>query len=147
MEQAISLPTMPNAVRIASGLGVAWNIFGVVQFSGQALSTPTMLMSKGMTPEQAALYAALPAWMTIVFAVGVFGGLAGSILLLIGRRAATITLAASLVGYAALYVGDITEGVFAAFGTSQVVILSTVVAIAVGLLALSIYAQRKNWLR
>lgn len=146
MNMAVSAPRMPIGVRMIVALGAAWNLFGVVQWSGQAFATPTMLMAKGMTPEQATLYAALPGWMTTVFAIGVFGGLAGSLLLLVGRRAATTLLAMSLVGYVALYVGDIVEGVFVAFGTPQVVILSMVVAIAVALLALSIAAGRRGWL-
>lgn len=138
---------MPTWVRLAAALGAAWSAFGVVQWSGQAFATPTMLMAKGMTADQAALYAALPGWMTTVFAIGVFGGLAGSILLLAGRRAAGPLLAMSLVGYIALYIGDITEGVFAAFGAGQVAMLTLVVAIAVGLVALSTSAGRHGWLR
>lgn len=138
---------LPNVVRILALLGAAWNVFGIVQWSGQVFATPTMLMAKGMTPAQATLYAALPVWMTIVFAIGVFGGLIGSLLLLIGRRAAITVLGISLIGYVILYIGDITQGVFAAFGTPQVVVLSLVVAIAVGLLALAVRADRRGSLR
>lgn len=138
---------MPAAFRIIAALGAAWNLFGVVQWSGQAFATPTMLMAKGMTPAQAALYAALPGWMVTVFAIGVFGGLAGSLLLLAGRRAATTLLVMSLIGYIALYVGDIVEGVFAAFGTPQIIILSIVVAIAAALMAIAVAAGRRGWLK
>ena len=40
----------------------------------------------------------------------------------------------SLIAYVILYIGDITEGVFAALGASQVIILTFVVAVAAGLL-------------
>lgn len=139
--------SMPTLIRGVAALGVAWNVFGVIQFWGQVSATPAMLMAKGMTAAQATLYASLPGWMTIVFAIGVFGGLVGAALLLIGQRAATTLLAMSLVGYIALYIGDITQGVFAAFGIGQVVVLSIVVAIAVALLALSLHADRQGWLR
>lgn len=142
MEATRTATLRPNAIKVLAGLGMAWNLFGVVQFSGQVLSTPAMLMDKGMTPAQAALYAGLPVWMTIAFAIGVFGGLAGSTLLLVGRRGATATLAVSLAGYVLLFLGDITEGVFAAFGPSQVAILTTVVVIAIGILGLSIRVDR-----
>lgn len=147
MDVILPLSRPPTIVRMLAGLGIAWNLFGIVQFSGQALSTPAMLMDKGMTPAQAALYAALPAWRTLAFASGVFGGLAGSLLLLAGHRSAPAVLALSLAGYGLLYIGDITQGVFAAFGTGQIVVLSAVVAIAIGLLALSILARRDRWLR
>lgn len=138
---------MPVLIRAVAAMGAAWNVFGVIQFWGQVSATPAMLMAKGMTAAQATLYAGLPGWMTIVFAIGVFGGLAGSFLLLAGRRLATTLFGMSLVGYVALYIGDITEGVFAAFGTPQIIILTIVVAIAVGLLVLSLHANRRGWLR
>lgn len=144
MEQSIFKPTV---VQIVAGLGLAWSLFGVVQFSRQFSATPDMLMHQGMTPAQAALYASLPAWMTMAFAVGVFGGVAGSLLLLFGRRAAIVVLGLSLIGYAILFVGDMVEGVFAIFGVAQVAILSLVIAIAMGLLGASVLADRRQWLR
>lgn len=147
MEMVVSSRRLPVGVRVLAALGAAWNVFGIIQWLGQVQATPTVLMSKGMTEAQATLYAALPGWMTTVFAIGVFGGLIGALLLLIGRRAATTVLGVSLVGYVALYIGDITEGVFAAFGTPQVVVLTIVVAIAVGLLILAVQADRRGWLR
>jgi len=122
---------------LVAALGIAWNLFGVSQFLGTLRSTPESLMEMGMTRAQAAVYTSYPTWMTVGFAVGVFGGLAGSVLLLTRRRAAVPVFAASLAGYVVLFVGDVTEGVFAALGASQVAILSTVVAIAAGLLAWS----------
>ena len=138
----------PNRfVATIAALGAAWNLFGVYQWWGQFNASPAMLMGKGMTPEQATLYALLPWWMTLVFAVGVFGGLAGSLLLLAGRRVAVPVLWASLGGYLVLYAGDIALGVFAVFGTPQVVVLTIVVAIAVGLLALAVQMERRGLLR
>lgn len=147
MTMPTTAASMPTLIRAAAALGAAWNIFGVIQFWGQVSATPAMLMAKGMTAAQANLYASLPGWMTIVFAIGVFAGLVGTVLLLIGQRVATTLLGMSLVGYIALYIGDITQGVFAAFGTGQVVVLSIVVAIAVALLLLALHADRRGWLR
>jgi hypothetical protein len=92
------------------------------------------LMNNGLTKEQAELYVSLPQWMTGAFAVGVFGGVIGSILLLMRMPVAKTVFGISLAAYIILYIGDITQGVFAAFGLSQVLILTTVVAIAAGLL-------------
>jgi hypothetical protein len=127
---------MPVWFWIAAGLGLAWNIFGVVQFLGSLSATSESLMASGLTAEQAAVMLGYPAWMTIAFAIG-FGGLIGCVLLLMKKRLAVTVFAVSLVGYVILYIGDITEGVFAAIGTSQVVILSMVVAIAAALLWLA----------
>ncbi len=59
-----------------------------------------------------------------------------AVLLLLKKRQSVLVFAVSLAGYVILYIGDITEGVFAAIGTSQVVILSLVVAIAAALFGL-----------
>jgi hypothetical protein len=69
----------------------------------------------------------------VAFAVGAFGGLLGCVLLLLRRKLAVPVFALSLAGYIALFIGDITEGVFAAMGTPQVVVLSVVVVIAAAL--------------
>ncbi len=82
--------------------------------------------------------------MTGAFAVGVFGGLLGTVLLLFRNKLATPIFLASLAGYVLLYIGDITEGVFAAIGISQVVILTIVVLIAAGLAWMSLHFGRKG---
>jgi hypothetical protein len=129
-----------------AGLGVAWNIFGIVQFLGALDPSAESLAARGMTPEQAAVYMSIPAWMNASFAIGVFGGFIGSVLLVMGKRQAVTVLLASLAGYVALYIGDITHGVFEALGTEQVVILSTVVAIAAGLVWMASHGRKHHFL-
>jgi hypothetical protein len=138
--------TLPSLGSLFFGglLGVAWNLFGAIQFVKTLQSTPESLMQMGMTAQQAAVYSAYPLWMNVAFALGVFGGLAGSILLLARKRLAQPVFAASLVGYVVLFVGDITEGVFAALGASQVVVLSFVVMIAAALFAWSRSLERRG---
>lgn len=136
--------SMPVWFWIAAGLGLAWNIFGVVQFLGSLSATSESLMASGLTAEQAAVMLGYPLWMTIAFAIGVFGGLLGCVLLLFKKRLAVPVFAVSLIGYVILYIGDVSEGVFAAIGTSQVVILSIVVAIAAALLWLSRHFDRRG---
>ena len=123
-------------------LGLAWNIFGAVQFSGTVNKTAEHFLAMGMNSEQANLYSKLPVWMTLSFAVGVFGGVLGCVLLLFRKKNAYPVFVASLVGYVILYIGDIVLGVFAAFGTPQVVILTTVLVIAVGLLYFTSHARK-----
>jgi hypothetical protein len=120
-----------------AALGLAWNAFGLFQFVRSLRNTSESLMRMGMTAEQARVYTSYPAWMTAAFAVGVVGGFVGSLLLLARNRNAAPVFLASLVGYIGLYVGDITEGVFAALGAPQVIVLTLVVAIAAALLGWS----------
>lgn len=144
MDSPMTRPAAPLWFWGASALGLLWNAYGVVQFLGAQAATQDSLMAAGMTAEQAAVMLALPVWMTLAFAIGVFGGLAGSAALLARRNWAVPVLAASLAGYIVLYLGDIVKGVFAALGLPQVVILTLVVLIAAGLLGLARFAARRG---
>lgn len=144
MNMTASTMPLPKWFWICAGLGLAWNMFGVVQFLGTALASQEGLMMSGMTEAQARLYFGLPVWMTIAFAIGVFGGLLGSALLMLRRKQSVPVFAVSLAGYIVLYIGDITEGVFAIMGSSQVIILTCVVLIAAGLLWLARKFERQS---
>lgn len=136
---------LPVTLRAAALLGLAWNSFGLSRFAATEFASEAELVADGMTAAQAALYAALPAWMAIAFAVGVLGGAAGSALMLLRRRAAVPVLGASLTAYVVLFVSDITQGVFAAFGAGQVALLGLVVAVAAALLALARRGDRAGF--
>lgn len=142
-----SILAMTKPVVAGALAGLAWNIFGVVKFVETLSNTPESLMQMGMTTAQAQVYTSYPTWMTVAFGVGVFGGLAGSALILFKSRFAVSVLAFSLVAYIALYVGDITEGVFAALGAPQVAVLTTVVVVAAALFVWSRALVRRGVLR
>lgn len=129
---------------VASSFGALWNAYGVFQFFKAVTTTRENLIAMGMTELQAETMSSYPLWMTAAFAVGTLGGLVGSVLLLLRRREAVPVFMASLAGYVVLYIGDITEGVFAALGASQVIILSLVAVIAFGLLLTSRHADRSG---
>lgn len=146
MSLAIAEKKLPLWFWIAAGLGLAWNVYGVYQFQGSVFGSQADLMAQGMTAAQAQAYAAIPLWMNLAFAVGVFGGLIGSGLLMLRNRLATPVFAASLAGYVVLYIGDITEGIFAVMGAPQVIVLTVVVLIAAGLLWMSRRFERDSML-
>ncbi len=91
-------------------------------------------MMNGMSPTAADLYYGLPMWMQLVFTVGSVGGLVGSLLLVTRPRLAVPVLSASLPDYVALWIGDLSHGVFDVI-PGQMAVWSAVVAIAVVLLA------------
>ncbi len=127
-------PTRAPVWFLAAALGgIAWNVFGVVQFAGSVTATAESLVASGLTSEQAAVMTGYPVWMTLAFGLGVAGGLVGSVLLLLRKGLARGVLLTSLLAYVALWIGDAVYGVFAAMGAPQVVILTLVVAIAAAL--------------
>ena len=143
MDLALQHEYRPRMVYTIGGLALLWNAYGVLQFVGSLSATPESLVAAGLTETQAVVMTGYPAWMTFAFALGVFGGLVGSVLLLLRNKSAAPVFHVSLVGYVALYFGDIVHGVFAAMGIQQVVILTFVVLIAAGLsLASRVFTHR-----
>ena len=136
---------LPRWIAAASALGVLWNAYGVYQFAGSLSATEAYLMGGGMTQAQATVYLGLPVWMTAAFAVGVAGGLIGSVLILMRHRLAVPVLAASLIGYVALFLGDVVFGVFANI-PAQLAILAVVVLIAAGLFAVARFSRARGHL-
>ncbi len=137
----IPVQKAPRWLLAVSSMGLAWNLFGAFQFFSTLNASSESLLAQGLGPEQVHVMMGLPFWMDIAFGWGVLGGLLGCCLLIARRRMAQRVLLSSLLAYLVLFVGDITQGVFAAFGTPQVVILSTVVLIAAGLY---VVAHRAN---
>ena len=93
----------PASVRVIGWLALFWNLVGVVMF----------IMQTGLSAEQVAampderrmVYEAMPAWLTVAYAVGVFGGVLGAFGLLLRRRWAVAAFAASLLAVVANMVG------------------------------------------
>jgi hypothetical protein len=134
----------PLSARIFAIAGLLWSLFGAFQFALQTFNDEAGLVATGMTTEQAALYAGLPVWMAVVFAIGTLGGTLGCALLIARRKTSVTVLAVSLVAYVMLWTGDALLGVFAAFGTPQVLVLSSVVLIAAGLLWLARWLDQRG---
>lgn len=137
---------MPRWLWLLSILGILWNVYGVYQYLGTFTKAGQAAMTAGMTDAQASLYLSLPAWISMVFAIGVFGGLVGCTALAVRHRVSRPVLAASFVGYVLLFAGDVYHGVFAAI-PSQLTILAVVAIIAAVLLWGSHSASQRGLLR
>jgi hypothetical protein len=73
----------PASFWMVVAAAVVWNLFGVMAYLAQV----TMIeQAKAALPDaQQALYAAQPAWVTGAFAIAVFAGLGGSLLLAVRK--------------------------------------------------------------
>ncbi|WP_415402309.1 hypothetical protein [Tateyamaria sp. SN3-11] len=121
---------------IIAGLGVVWNLMGCLNFITQMNAEAVAQM-----PELYQLIIATrPLWATLAFAVAVFGGAVGCILLLLRARMAAPVLLVSLIAI-----------VLTMIQTVLVVGLtpSTFLALMVGgaLFWYSTIAARVGWLR
>ena len=79
-------------------IGVLWNGFGAYDYVMSHTAGEPYFRSMGMTDAQIAYYNAMPAWMTGVWAIGVWGSVAGTILLALRSRWAFQVFVASLTG-------------------------------------------------
>jgi hypothetical protein len=86
----------PVHLWIVGVLALLWNGFGCYDYLMTNLKNQTYLSQ--FTADQLAYFESLPAWLTGFWAVGVWGGLAGSILLLMRSRYAVWALGLSFVG-------------------------------------------------
>jgi len=79
-------------------LSLLWNGFGGYDYVMSHTAGEAYFKSMGMTAEQIAYYDSMPGWTTAVWALGVWGAVAGSLLLLLRSRWAVWAFVASLVG-------------------------------------------------
>src|SRR5687767_8886644 len=80
-------------------IAVLFNAIGVFDFVMSKTQGADYMSSAGMTPDQIAHYQAMPIWMTIVWAVGVFGAFLASFLLLLRRKLALPVFVLSLAAF------------------------------------------------
>ena len=93
-------PATPTHLWIVGVLSLLWNLFGCYDYLMSELSPASYFASMGMNAESAAYMAALPAWLIGFWALGVWGSLVGSLLLLARSRHAVTAFALSLFGLA-----------------------------------------------
>lgn len=92
-------------------VAVLWNGFGCTDYTLTQLQGEAWLTSMGLTEAQLAYFSAMPAWTHAAWAVGVWGGLLGAILLLLRRKLAVPVFVLSFLGWLA--------GAVYAFGLSN----------------------------
>ena len=113
MEQAMSddgadapqTTSAPWHFWLAGIVSLLWNAFGGYDYTMTQLRDPAYFASMagqtGMSPaEMNAFFDAFPAWASALWAIGVWGSVAGSILLLMRSRHAVTAFIVSLVGAA-----------------------------------------------
>ncbi len=82
-------------------VALLWNGYGCVDYTMTQMQGEAWLTSMGMTAAQIAYFDAMPAWTHAVWAIGVWGGLLGALLLLLRRKWATPVFVASFLGWLA----------------------------------------------
>ena len=86
----------PRHLWIVGVLSLLWNGLGCLDYL--MTETANRIYLARMPADQIAYMHALPGWLTGMWAIGVWGGLAGSILLLMRSRHSVVLFALSFVG-------------------------------------------------
>jgi hypothetical protein len=128
----------PVHLWIVGAVSAVWNAFGALDYSMTQTKNEAWLAQ--LTPELRAYIDSAPAWAEAAWAFGVWGALAGSLLLLLRSRHAIIAFAASLGGLAfnTVWQFGVTDGI-KIMGSSAVWMNLTIWAVAIALL---VYALR-----
>ena len=118
----------PWHVWLVGVIALLFNFIGVFDFVMSMAQGAKYQASAGMTPDQIAHYQQMPSWMTVVWAVGVFGAFLASILLLMRRQQALPVFILSLVAFlvSLFYTYVLTNG--GAVMGQQMAITSAVIA-------------------
>ena len=81
-------------------VSLLWNAFGAYDYTMSKLSPESYFHQMGLNDASVAYMMAFPAWLTAFWALGVWGSVAGSVLLLVRSRHAVAAFALSLLGLA-----------------------------------------------
>lgn len=123
-------------------VALLWNVMGVINFIGQ-MNAGTLA---AMPESERAIIAGRPAWATGAFALAVFGGALGCLLLLLRKSAAYYLLIASLLGVIVQtipYLG-MAGSTIAPFEVSMIILMP--LAVAAFLIWYSKQAESKGWI-
>jgi hypothetical protein len=122
-------------------IALLWNAIGANDYI--MTETKNQRYMSGFTPEQLAFFYGLPAWVVAAWAIGVWGGVLGSLLLLFRRRLAVWVFLVSLLGVVVTaFHNFVLSNVMSVMGgASAVVFMAVIFLIALGLY---LYARAMN---
>ena len=122
-------------------ISLVWNGFGAVDYTMSHTMRDEWFRMMGMTDAQMAYFASYPTWMHAVWAIGVWGSVIGSILLLLRSRHAATAFLLSLIGALASFVAQFTMQKPASLEGGAAVVMPVVIMILI--VAQWYYARRQ----
>ena len=130
---------------IISVIALLWNLMGVKAYLDQAYVTDSF---KAMyNEEQLRMIAEAPSWATAAFAIAVFGGALGCVLLLLRKKLAKTVFIVSLIGILVqMYYNFFVIDSIAVYGPGAMAMPIMVILFAVFLIWYANFCTKKNWI-
>ncbi|MDZ3799504.1 MAG: hypothetical protein U0T03_11975 [Xanthomonadales bacterium] len=100
----MNLAKVPPVFWLIASLALLWNLAGLFSFWYHLTVSPEVVASWPEAQQQ--IFAAMPRWLFVPFAIATLGGLVGSIGLLLRRRWAVPVLALSLLAIFVQFAGN-----------------------------------------
>jgi len=125
-------------------LALLWNIMGVLAYLAQAYITDEAITS--LPEAEQSFYNNMPAWVTAAFAIAVFAGALGCILLLLRKKIASILFILSLIGIVMQTTYNFFLQDFIVLSGSRMVMPILVLLVAIFLIWFSKRATVKAWI-
>jgi uncharacterized membrane protein len=139
-------PKTPWHIWATGLLSLLWNAMGGVDYTLTHLHNAAWMAQ--FTAEQIAYFNAFPVWATSCWAIGVWGAIAGSILLLLRHRFAVTAFALSLLGLIGGHIYRYGSKIPDGWNTGPTMIFAAVLAtVAIALLWYAVRMRKQGWLR
>lgn len=127
-------------------IGIPWNGFGAYDYTMTQIGGEQYLRGFGMNDAQIAYFYAMPAWVTAIWAIGVWGGFLGTILLLLRNKWALpvfiVSFAAFLLSLVYSYV--LTDGAKVMDESINMLLMNLVIAAGCVFFIWYAWAMRKR---
>jgi hypothetical protein len=131
---------------IVGVIALLWNVMGVFAYIKEMTISPEALAA--LTAAEQALYADYPVWAAGAFAVAVFAGAAGCVLLLLRNELAVPTFWLSAAGIAVqMFHSFFISNALAVYGPSAVIMPIFIILIGAGLVWWSAAMKARGWLK
>lgn len=135
--------TVPGWYWLMAGLSLLWEVFGCYMYVMQVSTDPATLPL-----DQRALWQAMPMWSIAAYAIAVWVGLLGAILLLLRHRHAVNALGVSLIAVLVQFSALIFVPKISGMISSDTLLMPILIAlVCYGVFQFSILASKKGWLR
>lgn len=130
---------------VVSAVALVWNAMGAFAYLAQRMMTPETLQA--LPENERALYTSIPVWVTSAFAIAVWGGVAGCLLLLLRKKLATAVLMISFAGIVVQMIYNVfISNSYAVYGPEGLAMPVMVLVIGAYLVWFSRGATAKGWL-